>query len=47
MLEKLEKIEKRYSELCERLGDPEIAQNPSKYKELAKEQSGLEKTVEK
>jgi len=47
MLEKLEKLEKRYSELCENLGDPEIAQNPTKYKELAKEQSSLEETVEK
>lgn len=47
MLDKLEKIEERYSELCESLGDPEIAQNPSKYAKLAKEQSSLEETVEK
>lgn len=47
MLEKLEKIEKRYAEVCDKLGDPEIAQNPAKYRELAKEQSSLEETVEK
>jgi len=47
MLEQLEKIDKRYQELCELLMDPNVTQDPAKYKEIAKERSGLDKTIEK
>lgn len=45
MFEQLEKIESRYRELNEQMMDPEIAQNPIKFKEIAKEKSALEKTI--
>ncbi|MFQ6114322.1 MAG: peptide chain release factor 1 [bacterium] len=47
MLEQLEKIESRYEELSNLMTNPAIAQNPIKYKEIAKEKSGLEKTMQK
>ena len=47
MLEQLEKIDKRYQELCELLMDPNVTQDPAKYKEIAKERSGLDKTIQK
>ncbi|MFQ5864686.1 MAG: peptide chain release factor 1 [bacterium] len=47
MLEQLEKVESRYEELSQMMMDPEIAQNPIRYKEIAKEKSALEKTMQK
>ncbi|MCH8019716.1 peptide chain release factor 1 [candidate division KSB1 bacterium] len=47
MLEQLEKIDKRYQELCDLLMDPSVTQDPAKYKDVAKEKSGLDKTIEK
>ena len=47
MLEQLEKIDKRYQELCDLLMDPNVTQDPAKYKDVAKEKSGLDKTIEK
>ncbi len=45
MLERLQQIEKRYTELCDQLIDPALAQNVEKYREVSKEQSSLEETV--
>ncbi|MFQ5649028.1 MAG: peptide chain release factor 1 [bacterium] len=47
MLAQLQKIEDRYGELCELLMDPTVTQDPRKYTEVAKEKSGLDKTVKK
>jgi peptide chain release factor 1 len=47
MLEKLKTIESRYEELNNQMMDPGIAQNPIKYKEIAKEKRTLEKTMQK
>ncbi|MCH8953886.1 peptide chain release factor 1 [candidate division KSB1 bacterium] len=47
MLEQLEKIDQRYQELCDLLMDPNVTQDPAKYKDVAKEKSGLDKTIEK
>ncbi len=47
MLEQLEKIDKRYQELCGLLMDPSVTQDPARYKDVAKEKSGLDKTIEK
>lgn len=47
MLKQLEKLGQRYEELNNLLMNPEIAQDPLKYKNLAKEKSGLDKTIEK
>ncbi len=47
MLEQLEKIDKRYQELCDLLMDPNVTQDPARYKDVAKEKSGLDKTIEK
>ncbi len=47
MLEQLEKIDKRYQELCDLLMDPTVTQDLAKYKDVAKEKSGLDKTIEK
>lgn len=47
MLEQLEKIDKRYQELCDLLMDPSVTQDPARYKDVAKEKSGLDKTIEK
>lgn len=46
MLERLQQIEKRYTELCDQLIDPALTQNVEKYREVSKEQSGLEATME-
>ncbi len=47
MLEQLKKIESHYEELCNLLMDPDIAQNPSKYADYAKEKRSLDEAVEK
>ncbi len=41
MLDKLENLVDRYSELEQRMGDPEVASNPNVYREVAKEESDL------
>ncbi len=47
MLEQLEKIDRRYQELCDLLMDPSVTQDRARYKDVAKEKSGLDKTIEK
>ncbi|MDZ7261028.1 MAG: peptide chain release factor 1 [candidate division KSB1 bacterium] len=47
MVDKLEKIEKRYQELSELLSDPRIISDVKRYRSLAKEQSDLSEIVEK
>ena len=47
MLEQLEKIDQRFQELCNLLMDPNVTQDPAKYKDVAKEKSSLDKTIEK
>ncbi len=47
MLEQLEKIEKHYDGLCQSMMQPEIAQDPKRYSQLAKEKSDLDQTIEK
>ncbi len=41
MLDKLENLVDRYSELEQRMGDPEVASNPNIYRKVAKEESDL------
>ena len=41
MIEKLGKIEERYNELTQKIGDPEIIANNREWKKLAKEHSDL------
>jgi len=45
MMEQLEKIEKRYRELEERMSQPEVATNQGLLQELARERSSLEDVV--
>jgi peptide chain release factor 1 len=45
LLTKLEKIEKRYSEIEKQLSDPEVIQKQSLYRELAREEAELSRTV--
>ncbi|MFQ5751190.1 MAG: peptide chain release factor 1 [bacterium] len=47
MQKQLEKIESRYEELSNLMLDPEVVQDPLKYKNIAKEKSSLDKTIEK
>lgn len=47
MEEQLEKIASRYDELSNLMMDPEIAQDPLKFRDIAKEKSSLDKTIEK
>jgi peptide chain release factor 1 len=47
MLDKLERIASRYQELNTLMMDPAVVKEPSKLKSIAKEKSGLEKTIEK
>jgi peptide chain release factor 1 len=46
MFSKLDEVETRFEELTARMADPEVASNPKRYAEIAKEQSGLSTTVE-
>lgn len=46
LLEKLEKVEKRYEELNELMGSPETLANPEKMAEYAQEQAELEELVQ-
>jgi len=45
MMEQLEKIEKRYGELEERMAQPEVATNQSLLQELARERASIEDVV--
>lgn len=46
MLDKLKQIEERYIELQEKVSDPEILKDQSKYKELMQEMSGIQDVVD-
>ena len=46
MIEKLGKIEERYNELTQKIGDPEIIANNREWKKLAKEHSDLTPIIE-
>jgi peptide chain release factor 1 len=46
MIEILEKVQERYSELTLLLSDPQVLQDPNRYKKIAKEQSELTEIVE-
>ncbi len=45
MLDKLENIEKRYADIEKQLSDPAVIQKQSLYRELAREEADLSKTV--
>ena len=45
LLEKLKSVEQTFNELTRRLADPDTAQNPEEYQEVAKARSGLEEVV--
>jgi peptide chain release factor 1 len=47
MYDKLEEIEKRFDELSERMGDPEVISNRMEFEKVAKERATLEPIVEK
>ncbi len=47
MFDKLKKIEERYHELNELLSSPEVISNQNKFRELSKEQRGIEEIVRK
>jgi len=46
MFSKLDEVEARFESLTARMGDPDIASNPKRYAEIAREQAGLAETVE-
>jgi peptide chain release factor 1 len=46
MFDKLKKIEERYAELSQMLGDPEVVSDRKKYTAVAKEQSDLQETID-
>ena len=46
MFSQLDEVEKRFEELTSLMGDPDVAGNPKRYAEVAKEQSNLSETVE-
>ncbi|MDZ7370710.1 MAG: peptide chain release factor 1 [candidate division KSB1 bacterium] len=46
MLDKLEKIEKRYQEIGERLSDPQTLQNVALYRDLTKEEAELKPIID-
>jgi peptide chain release factor 1 len=47
MIEKLKQLEKRYSEISEEMGKPEVVSNRELYSQLAKEFSDLEPLIKK
>jgi len=47
MLDRLERIEKRYQEIEQRMSSPEVASDLKRLQELAQERAGLEETVAK
>lgn len=46
MFRKLEEVEKKFEDLTQKLTDPSLAKDPNRYKELAKERSGLVDLIE-
>ncbi|MFQ5707909.1 MAG: peptide chain release factor 1, partial [bacterium] len=46
MLEQLEKVELRYQELNKWLMEPDVAKNPTRFKEIAKEKRALDSTIQ-
>jgi peptide chain release factor 1 len=46
LFDKLNQVEEHYKHLCDQMVDPEIAQNPAKYTEIAKEKSSLDETID-
>jgi peptide chain release factor 1 len=46
MFSKLDEVEVRFEALTARMGDPEVASDPKRYSEIAREQAGLSETVE-
>lgn len=46
MFEELEEVEQRYRELNSRLADPDLADDPEQYQQLAKEHAQLEEVVD-
>jgi peptide chain release factor 1 len=47
MIDQLEKLEKRYDELTEKMGSPEVLADPKQIQVLAKERAGIEDIVTK
>ena len=47
LIDKLDIVEKRYKEIYQLIGDPEIISNQKKYIELNKELKDLKKLVDK
>ena len=45
MFAQLDEVELRYSELTDRMADPDVAGDPKRYAEVAREQAGLRATV--
>ncbi len=45
--EQVARVERRYEELGQLLGDPSVLQDPSRYRELAKEYADLEEVVQR
>ena len=46
MFSQLDDVERRFEELTARMGDPDVASDPKRYAEVAREQAGLADTVE-
>lgn len=46
MLEKLERVERRYHEISQRLSSPDVTSNPDQYRDLTRELHGLEEIVQ-
>jgi peptide chain release factor 1 len=46
MFSQLDDVEGRFEELTSRMGDPDVASDPRRYAEVAREQSALQDTVE-
>jgi peptide chain release factor 1 len=46
MFSQLDDVERRFEELTDQMGDPEVAGDPKAYQAVVREQSGLQQTVE-
>lgn len=46
MFSQLDDVERRFEELTDQMGDPEVAGDPKAYQVVVREQSGLQQTVE-
>ena len=47
MIEQLDKLEKRFEELTQQMGSPEVLADPRQIQVLAKERAGIEDIVTK